>query len=84
MKAAGYTVVSYNFDNVKQVNWSASKTTSSTTTTTDDTDKPLVDSKNNNWKIEQNAASDPSQAPTYTITIDGTTYENVTKNADGT
>ena len=84
LKAAGYTVVSYNFDNVKQVNWSASKTTSSTTTTTDDTDKPLVDSKNNNWKIEQNAASDPSQAPTYTITIDGTTYENVTKNADGT
>lgn len=84
LKAAGYTVVSYNFSNVKQVDWSASKTTSSTTTTTDDTDKPLVDSKNNNWKIEQNAASDPSQAPTYTITIDGTTYENVTKNADGT
>lgn len=84
LKAAGYKVVNYNFDKVKQVNWSASKTTSSTTTTTDDTDKPLVDSKNNNWKIEQNAASDPSQAPTYTITIDGTTYENVTKNADGT
>ena len=84
LKAAGYKVVNYNFDNVKQVDWSASKTTSSTTTTTDDTDKPLVDSKNNNWKIEQNAASDPSQAPTYTITIDGTPYENVTKNADGT
>lgn len=84
LKAAGYKVVNYNFDKVKQVNWSVSKTTSSTTTTTDDTDKPLVDSKNNNWKIEQNAASDPSQAPTYTITIDGTTYENVTKNADGT
>lgn len=84
LKAAGYKVVNYNFDHVKQVDWSASKTTSSTTTTTDDTDKPLVDSKNNNWKIEQNAASDPSQAPTYTITIDGTTYENVTKNADGT
>lgn len=84
LKAAGYKVVNYNFDKVKQVNWSASKTTSSTTTTTDDTDKPLVDSKNNNWKIEENAASDPSQAPTYTITIDGTTYENVTKNADGT
>ena len=84
LRAAGYEVVGYNFDKVKQVNWSASKTTSSTTTTTDDTDKPLVDSNNNNWKIEQNAASDPSQAPTYTITIDGTTYENVTKNADGT
>ena len=84
LKAAGYKVVNYNFDNVKQVNWSVSKTTSSTTTTTDDTDKPLVDSNNNNWKIEQNAASDPSQAPTYTITIDGTPYENVTKNADGT
>lgn len=84
LKAAGYKVVNYNFDHVKQVDWSASKTTSSTTTTTDDTDKPLVDSKNNNWKIEQNAASDPSQAPTYTITIDGTPYENVTKNADGT
>ena len=84
LKAAGYKVVNYNFDHVKQVDWSASKTTSSTTTTTDDTDKPLVDSNNNNWKIEQNAASDPSQAPTYTITIDGTTYENVTKNADGT
>lgn len=84
LKAAGYKVVNYNFDHVKQVNWSASKTTSSTTTTTDDTDKPLVDSNNNNWKIEQNAASDPSQAPTYTITIDGTPYENVTKNADGT
>lgn len=84
LKAAGYKVVNYNFDHVKQVDWSASKTTSSTTTTTDDTDKPLVDSKNNNWKIEENAASDPSQAPTYTITIDGTTYENVTKNADGT
>lgn len=84
LKAAGYKVVGYNFDKVKQVNWSVSKTTSSTTTTTDDTDKPLVDSKNNNWKIEENAASDPSQAPTYTITIDGTTYENVTKNADGT
>ena len=84
LRAAGYTVVSYNFSNVKQVDWSVSKTTSSTTTTTDDTDKPLVDSKNNNWKIEQNAASDPSQAPTYTITIDGTPYENVTKNADGT
>ncbi len=84
LKAAGYKVVNYNFDHVKQVDWSASKTTSSTTTTTDDTDKPLVDSNNNNWKIEQNAASDPSQAPTYTITIDGTPYENVTKNADGT
>ena len=84
LKAAGYKVVNYNFDHVKQVDWSASKTTSSTTTTTDDTDKPLVDSNNNNWKIEQNAASDPSQAPTYTITIDETTYENVTKNADGT
>ena len=84
LKAAGYKVVNYNFDHVKQVDWSASKTTSSTTTTTDDTDKPLVDSNNNNWKIEQNTASDPSQAPTYTITIDGTTYENVTKNADGT
>ena len=84
LKAAGYNVVGYNFDQVKQVDWSASKTTSSTTTTTDDTDKPLVDSNNNNWKIEQNAASDPSQAPTYTITIDGTPYENVTKNADGT
>ena len=84
LKAAGYKVVNYNFDHVKQVDWSASKTTSSTTTTTDDTDKPLVDSNNNNWKIEQNAASDPSQAPTYTITIDGTIYENVTKNADGT
>ena len=84
LKAAGYKVVNYNFDNVKQVDWSASKTTSSTTTTTDDTDKPLVDSNNNNWKIEENAASDPSQAPTYTITIDGTPYENVTKNADGT
>ena len=84
LRAAGYEVVGYNFDKVKQVNWSASKTTSSTTTTTDDTDKPLVDSNNNNWKIEQNAASDPSQAPTYTITIDGTPYENVTKNADGT
>lgn len=84
LKAAGYKVVNYNFDNVKQVDWSASKTTSSTTITTDDTDKPLVDSNNNNWKIEQNAASDPSQAPTYTITIDGTPYENVTKNADGT
>lgn len=84
LKAAGYNVVGYNFNNVKQVDWSASKTTSSTTTTTDDADKPLVDSSNNNWKIEQNAASDPSQAPTYTITIDGTTYENVTKNADGT
>lgn len=84
LKTAGYNVVGYNFDHVKQVDWSASRTTSSTTTTTDDTDKPLVDSNNNNWKIEQNAASDPSQAPTYTITIDGTTYENVTKNADGT
>lgn len=84
LKAAGYKVVNYNFDHVKQVDWSASKTTSSTTTTTDDTDKPLVDSNNNNWKIEQNAASDPSQAPTYTITIDGTPYENATKNADGT
>ena len=84
LKAAGYKVVNYNFDHVKQVDWSASKTTSSTTTTTDDTDKPLVDSNNNNWKIEQNTASDPSQAPTYTITIDETTYENVTKNADGT
>lgn len=84
LEAAGYKVVNYNFDKVKQVNWSASKTTSSTTTTTDNTDKPLVDSNNNNWKIEQNTASDPSQAPTYTITIDGTTYENVTKNADGT
>lgn len=84
LKAAGYKVVNYNFDNVKQVDWSASKTTSSTTITTDDTDKPLVDSNNNNWKIEQNATSDPSQAPTYTITIDGTPYENVTKNADGT
>lgn len=84
LKAAGYNVLSYNFDHVKQVDWSASKTTSSTTITTDDTDKPLVDSNNNNWKIEQNATSDPSQAPTYTITIDGTPYENVTKNADGT
>lgn len=84
LKAAGYKVVNYNFNNVKQVDWSVSKTTSSTTTTTDDTDRPLVDSNNNNWKIEQNAASDPSQAPTYTITIDGTPYENVTKNADGT
>ena len=84
LKAAGYNVVGYNFDQVKQVDWSASKTTSSTTTTTDDTDKPLVDSNNNNWKIEQNTASDPSQAPTYTITIDGTTYENATKNTDGT
>ena len=84
LKAAGYKVVNYNFNNVKQVDWSASKTTTSTTTTTDDTDKPLVDSNNNNWKIEQNAASDPSQAPTYTITIDGTPYENATKNADGT
>ena len=84
LKAAGYKVVNYNFDNVKQVDWSVSKITSSTTTTTDDTDRPLVDSNNNNWKIEENAASDPSQAPTYTITIDGTPYENVTKNADGT
>ena len=84
LKAAGYNVVGYNFDHVKQVDWSASKTTSSTTTTTDDINKPLVDSNNNNWKIEQNAASDPSQAPTYTITIDEDTYKNVTKNADGT
>lgn len=83
LRAAGYKVVNYNFENVKQIDWSASKTTSSTTTT-DDTDKPLVDSNNNSWKIEQNAASDPSQAPTYTITIDGTPYENVTRNADGT
>ena len=84
LKAAGYEVVSYNFDHVKQVDWSASKTTSSTTTTTDDINKPLVGSNNNNWKIEQNATSDPSQAPTYTITIDEDTYKNVTKNADGT
>lgn len=84
LKAAGYKVVNYNFNNVKQVDWSASKTTSSTTTTTDDINKPLVGSNNNNWKIEQNATSDPSQAPTYTITIDEDTYKNVTKNADGT
>lgn len=84
LKAAGYTVVSYDFANVKQVDWSASKTISSTTTTTDPINETLVDSNNNNWTIVQNAASDSSQTPTYTITIDGTPYENVTKNADGT
>lgn len=62
LKAAGYKVVNYNFDNVKQVDWSASKNTSSTTITTDDTDKPLVDSNNNNWKdrAERNVRSVPS------------------------
>ena len=79
LKAAGYTVVSYDFNNVKQVDWSASKTISSTTTTTDPINETLVDSNNNNWTIVPNAASD-----SYTITIDGTPYENVTKNADGT
>ena len=79
LKAAGYEVVRYNFNNVKQINWSASKTISSTTTTTDPINETLGDSNNNNWTIVPNAASD-----SYTITIDRTPYENVTKNADGT
>lgn len=76
LKAAGYNIDigSMDFSGIKRVEWTIGTLSESTKTDTKDLNDKLVIPGGKNWSIDENAG---------TITVDGKTYDNVTKTNDG-
>ena len=76
LKAAGYNIDigSMDFSGIKRVEWTINELSESTKTDTKDLHDKLVITGGKNWSIDENAG---------TITVDGKTYDKVTKTNDG-
>lgn len=76
LKAAGYNIniSSMDFSGIKRVEWTIDELSESTKTDTKDLNDKLVIPGGKNWSIDEKAR---------TITVDGKTYDNVTKTNDG-
>lgn len=76
LKAAGYSIniSSMDFSGIKRVEWTIDELSESTKTDAKDLNDKLVIPGGKNWSIDENAG---------TITVDGKTYDNVTKTDDG-
>lgn len=76
LKAAGYNIniSSMDFSGIKRVEWTIDTLSESTKTDTKDLNDKLVIPGGKNWSIDEKAR---------TITVDGKTYDNVTKTNDG-
>lgn len=76
LKAAGYNIniSSMDFSGIKRVEWTIDTLSESTKTDAKDLNDKLVIPGGKNWSIDENAG---------TITVDGKTYDNVTKTNDG-
>lgn len=76
LKAAGYNIDigSMDFSGIKRVEWTIGTLSESTKTDTKDLNDKLVIPGGKNWSIDEKAG---------TITVDGKTYDKVTKTNDG-
>ena len=76
LKAAGYNIDigSMDFSGIKRVEWTIDELSESTKTDAKDLNDKLVIPGGKNWSIDEKAG---------TITVDGKTYDNVTKTNDG-
>lgn len=76
LKAAGYNIniSSMDFSGIKRVEWTIDELSESTKTDAKDLHDKLVIPGGKNWSIDEKAG---------TITVDGETYDNVTKTDDG-
>lgn len=76
LKAAGYNIniSSMDFSGIKRVEWTIDELSESTKTDTKDLNDKLVIPGGKNWSIDEKAR---------TITVDGKTYDKVTKTNDG-
>lgn len=76
LKAAGYNIniSSMDFSGIKRVEWTIDELSESTKTDAKDLNDKLVIPGGKNWSIDEKAG---------TITVDGKTYDNVTKTNDG-
>lgn len=76
LKAAGYNIDigSMDFSGIKRVEWTIGTLSESTKTDTKDLNDKLVIPGGKNWSIDEKAR---------TITVDGKTYDKVTKTNDG-
>lgn len=76
LKAAGYNIniSSMDFSGIKRVEWTIDKLSESTKTDAKDLHDKLVIPGGKNWSIDEKAR---------TITVDGKTYDKVTKTNDG-
>lgn len=76
LKAAGYNINISNMDfsGIKRVEWTIDELSESTKTDAKDLNDKLVIPGGKNWSIDEKAG---------TITVDGKTYDNVTKTNDG-
>lgn len=76
LKAAGYNIniSSMDFSGIKRVEWTIDTLSESTKTDAKDLNDKLVIPGGKNWSIDEKAG---------TITVDGKTYDNVTKTNDG-
>lgn len=76
LKAAGYNIniSSMDFSGIKRVEWTIDELSESTKTDAKDLNDKLVIPGGKNWSIDEKAR---------TITVDGKTYDNVTKTNDG-
>lgn len=76
LKAAGYNIniSSMDFSGIKRVEWTIDELSESTKTDAKDLNDKLVIPGGKNWSIDEKAG---------TITVDGKTYDKVTKTADG-
>lgn len=76
LKAAGYNIDigSMDFSGIKRVEWTINELSESTKTDTKDLNDKLVITGGKNWSIDEKAG---------TITVDGKTYDKVTKTNDG-
>lgn len=76
LKAAGYNIniSSMDFSGIKRVKWTIDELSESTKTDAKDLNDKLVIPSGKNWSIDEKAG---------TITVDGKTYDKVTKTNDG-
>ena len=76
LKAAGYNIniISMDFSGIKRVKWTIDELSESTKTDAKDLNDKLVIPGGKNWSIDEKAG---------TITVDGKTYDKVTKTNDG-
>lgn len=76
LKAAGYNIniSSMDFSGIKRVEWTIYELSESTKTDAKDLNDKLVIPGGKNWSIDEKAR---------TITVDGKTYDKVTKTSDG-
>ena len=76
LKAAGYNIniSSMDFSGIKRVEWTIAELSESTKTDAKDLNDKLVIPGGKNWSIDEKAG---------TITVDGKTYDKVTKTNDG-